>query len=445
MTSWRRLATHPWFVGLAVLVCLLVCPARVGALELDDDTGLITETVASRERLRDYDNIKQYGAETINDRNRRRAQATGARMGPFLVFPTVDSKVIFDDNIFGAAKDAVSDFRFEVAPEVRIQSHLPRHILNMAFGANLVKFAENTDQDFTDFFANLDGGLHIDHAHTLGLSLSSELRHEERSDVASTIEVGESVPVFHHQATVGITRDVGRLHGTLSLSAERFDYQDSRSLDGSTLNQDRRDTDILNANLRTGYRFSPGYELVAKVRLLRQLHAGDGEDDLDAIGYDAVAGLAFETNPLLRWRVLGGYGVRDFDALGVDNIQTGLLEAQLEWLPTQRITIVGAASREFVDTIGLDDDGRIETSVSLRADIELLNNLVLSIGGEATDADFNGFARNDRTYSAQAELQYYLNKNLILSLGYEHLTRDSDLDAFDLERNRFMVGAKWKY
>ncbi|MFN3868973.1 MAG: hypothetical protein ACK4MF_07910, partial [Hyphomicrobiaceae bacterium] len=33
------------------------------ALDLDGTDGLITETIASRERLKDYDNIKKYGAE----------------------------------------------------------------------------------------------------------------------------------------------------------------------------------------------------------------------------------------------------------------------------------------------------------------------------------------------------------------------------------------------
>ena len=44
--------------------------AKALALDLDGDMGLITETVASRDRLKSYDPIKLYGAERVADRDR---------------------------------------------------------------------------------------------------------------------------------------------------------------------------------------------------------------------------------------------------------------------------------------------------------------------------------------------------------------------------------------
>ena len=44
--------------------------------------------------------------------------------------------------------------------------------------------------------------------------------------------------------------------------------------------------------------------------------------DSDTWGYEALAGLAFETNPLLKWRILGGFGVRDYDQANSANIAT---------------------------------------------------------------------------------------------------------------------------
>ncbi len=439
--------THLSRLGLkaTLIISTIFLSEQACALDLNGDKNLITETIASRDRLRNYDSRKKYGAESISERSRKHLQPDGGRIGNYFVFPSLESTMTFDDNIFGTAQDTVSDFRVELNPEVQFQSHLPRHILNVALGANLVRYVENTDQNYANYSVAIDGGLHINHANTLGLSVSSQLSHERPGEVSSSLNVGEPVPVFTHKATVGLTHDVGRLYGTVSATAERFDYQDVKARDGTTLDQSIRDMDFLSTQLRAGYRFSPGFDLVGKIRFMRQLHGGVGANDLDANGYEALAGLAFETSPLLHWKILGGYGLRDYDQPGLESIGTSLFEASFEWLPTQKITILGALGREFQDTIGLDQGGRVETSVSLRADLELLNNLVLSLGGEIEDADFNGITRNDRTFRVNAGLQYYLNKNLLLSFKYEHQTRDSNIDAFDMDRNTFMVGAKLRY
>ncbi len=442
-----RWVFHRQSVFINVLAVLLSCVLSVRAFAggLGNEPDLITETVASRDRARVYDNIGKYGAETMRARSRTHVRPDGGRVGNFRVFPSVGTDIEYDDNIFGSSTNAVDDLRFVLSPEVRIQSHLPRHILNMAVGANLVRFLENTDQDYTNAFASINGGLHIDHANTLGVSVLSEVTHEERNEITSSLSSADPVRIFHNKVVVGMTHDVGLLYGTLSVTAERYDYQDNTALDGGILDQDSRDTDFLSTQLRTGYRFSPGYELVAKMKFMRQLHAGDDELDLDAVGYEVVAGLAFEVNPLLRWRVLGGYGVRDYDDNTIPSTASGLFEAELEWLPTQRITVYGSAKREFIDTVGADVGGFISSSISARVDMEVLNNLVWSFGGGVLEADFTGDPRRDYTYTANTELQYYLNKNLLLSIGFEHITRDSNIGTFDMERNRFRIGAKWRY
>jgi len=433
------------------LVCLLgliaAAPAA-NALDLDDTEALVTETIASRERQRDYDNAKQYGAERVSDRIRKHVQPIGVRAGNYLIFPSVFNEVIFDDNIFGAATAATSDWRNELSPSLVLQSHLPRHILDFAFGGRLVSYAENTDQDYADANASLRGALHIDHAHTLAITALTNLSHEERSDLTASRGAAEPVEVWRHRVAVGLTRDVGRLFGTVSGSYERKDFSDVDDLDGSRLDQDVRDIAVWNAQLRNGYRFSPGFEVVSKLRFLRinnpTLNLSAAEN-FEGYGYEALAGFAFQTSPLLRWRILGGYGFRDFDEVSRGDVGTTLIEGHFEWLPTQRMTILGAVSREFVDLQSIESGGRVETKANLKIDYEVYNNLILTLGGSIQDADFIEDSRNDRTYSARIGIEYYLNKNWLFTFGYEHQTRDSTSQAFDMSRNRVMVGAKLRF
>ncbi|KUO56249.1 MAG: hypothetical protein APF80_15310 [Alphaproteobacteria bacterium BRH_c36] len=432
------------WAGAAALVAA-ISPTSLHALDDANPTGLITDTIANRERLRDYDNSKQYGAERVGDRTREYAQPDGVRAGNFFLFPSAETRIIYDDNIFASPTNTVDDIRTEILPSVEVKSFLPRHILNFAFDGRLVSFAENSDQDFADARARFAGALHVDHAHTLALSAMTELAHDERRELAATRLAAEPVPVHHSKVSAGLTRDVGRLFGTISATAERYDYYDVDGFDGGNLDQDYRDTDILSTQLRTGYRISPGFEAVAKLKLLRLLNGQSGPSNATATGYEALAGLAFQTSPLLRWRILGGYGIRDYDVASQETAGTGLLEAQVEWLPTERMTVYGSVSRDINDFSGEGFNGWVETSVKARVEYEIYNNLVLKLGANFAQADFEGIDRQDKIYSAEIGLEYFMNKNWLFTFSYEHLERLSSDDIFDMTDNRFMIGAKLKF
>ncbi len=431
--------------ALAALAAYTGVPAAAYALDLDDEGGLITETIARRERLKDYDSVKKYGAERVADRDRQHTKPDGLRAGNYLIFPFAGASVVFDDNIFRSDANKESDLRSESTAGVKFTSQLPRHLLDLSLDGKIVNYLENTDQDYANVRGKVDGALHFDHAHTLSVGILSAIEHEERGEIFTPISAAEPVRVFHNRAGAAFTRDVGRLYGTVSGQYESWNYDDVRSLGGPMVDQDARDSHVWSAQLRAGYRISPGFDFVGKVRAVRQFNRGDGVVDRDAVGYEALAGLAFEANPLLRFRVLGGYGFRDFDQSGLDSVATSLLEGHVQWLATQRTTFYASLKREIVDSVGEGGTGRIETSLFGRMEYEILNNLVATTDIEFRDADFIGLDRHDQTWSARLGLDYYLNRNWLLTLGYQHERRQSNEDDFDMTRNRVTVGAKVRF
>ena len=159
-----------------------------------------------------------------------------------------------------------------------------------------------------------------------------------------------------------------------------------------------------------------------------------------------MAGIAFETNPLLRWRILGGYGVRDFEQAGLATLTTTLMEADIQWLPTQRLTIYGT---RLAPDLGSGRHRRPVASFSrapkIRAEYEIYHNLILTGGVEVREDDFQGISRTDNIYAARAGLDYYFTKNWLFTFGYEHQVRDLSNDSLDMHRNRFMIGAKLRF
>lgn len=414
----------------------------VYAFDIDGTDGLITETIAARERLKDYDNIKAYGAERVSDRDRIYAKPEGFRADNYLIFPTIGTTVIFDDNIFHSNTDKVADIRTELTPGIKLHSQFQRHVLDMSLDGKIVNYLDNSDQDYANVRAKLDGALHFDHAHTLSANIISGIEHEERGELSTPLTAAEPIQVFHNRASVGITRDVGRLYGTLMGTVERWDYSDVRAFNGEILDQSYRDTEQFSTALRFGYRFSPGFDFVGKITAVRDFNRGDLEYDRDAKGYEVMAGLAFETSPLLRWRVLGGYGVRNFAQDNIEDISTALMEAQVQWLPTQYMTFTGIASREILAADAVQTAGRVETRFSANLDYEIWHNVVMNFSMAYADAEYVGIARRDTTLTGRVGVDYYMNKNWLFRVGYEHTVRESTESAYDMSRNRFTVSAK---
>lgn len=413
------------------------------ALDLVGDEGLITETIAAKERRARWEAEK---AATVGDSIAGVAKPDGIRAGAFRVMPSLGALVVFDDNIFASNLDRRADMRTELTPELRIKSELPRHEIDLSLGGKIVTFLENTDQNYENVHASARAALHFDHAHTLSAEVLSAIEHEERQDITASRFAAGPVEIFHNRASVGITRDVGRLYGTLSAGAESWSYSDVRATDGSTIDESVRDLSVVNGTAKIGYRFSPGYEFVTKLRVSRQYNPGDGVVSRDGWGYEALAGLAFEQGRLLRWHLLGGYGIRQYDQPGLDEVNSTLVEARVTWLASRNLTFHATARRAIVDELAADNNGnRVESLLSARLEYLLWHNLVLNAGVSLGEDRFSASNRIDHKLIAGASLDFHMSKNWLFTIGYQHEVRNSSDVAYDTSRNRFTVGAKLRF
>lgn len=435
--------------GLARVAALgaavLASASRAFALDLDTSDGLITDTLAGRDRLRVWDNIKKYGAERVEERSRLDFQPEGGRVGNYRILPGLGASVVFDDNIFGAHSNRQADVRSELTPTLTFKSELPRHVLDLSLGGRIVTYAEHGDQDYADAHASLNGALHFDARHTLSASVLTSLEHEERQDATASRFAAEPVEIMHNRAGMALTRDAGRLYGTVSGTFEQWHYGTVRATDGTTLDEAFRDTDAFSGQLRGGYHISPGYDAVARFRYSRFLNDGDGKISRTGNGYEALAGLSFETSPVLRWRLMGGWGLRDYDQNGLASVQSWLAEGEMQWLVSQNLTLYGTLSRAITDQLASDGGSVVESAVKARLEYEIWRNLIATAAGSFVENRFQGTDRVDHTWSAKIGFDYYANKNWLFTFGYEHQVRDSTDAIYDMTRDRFTAGAKLRF
>lgn len=438
-----------WHAGQASLLALMLamgCTATASAVELDNDGLSREDTVAYKEHLRRWDNLTLYRGERVVDRTRTPFQPDGIRIGNYILSPSLGLETSFDDNVHATRTNKKSDVRIDIVPVVKMQSQFARHALDFAFGGRVAKYAEYDSYDHADGFASMAGALHFDHAHTLSFRALSEIEHDDTLNPDRPGNAREPTQVWHNVVAAGIKRDAGRLWAALGFKAEAWDYDDVRAHDGSTIDQDLRDLQVLSANARVGYRFSPGYEGQMQVRGLRQTTPGNIELDRDAFGWEIAAGLVAELNPLLRWRLFGGYAQRDFDRVELGTVGSAIAEAEVQWLASALWNVSLSLRRELSDSASLGtSSGRVDNKAKARIDYELLRNLVFTIQGEYRLSDYIGSDRSDQLYVGKIGMQYLHTKNWMFQLSWEHQHRLSDIAEAEFTRNRYWLEGKLRF
>jgi len=156
--------------------------------------------------------------------------------------------------------------------------------------------------------------------------------------------------------------------------------------------------------------------------------------------------LNFETSPLLKWQIIGGYGIRDYDRPDLKNTAIGLLQGRVTWLPTQLLTIYGTASRKFDDAVFENAiGGKTDNTIEVSANYEALRNLIFTITGKYTKSDYVESARKDNIMAAGLRMTYMHTKNWNFTAGYEYAQRTSNTYDGDISRNRFIFSAKLRF
>ena len=422
------------------------------AQDISNEVAARDSTLAYGINLKTWDSIKKYGAEAVSERDRKPWLPDGVRLGNFVFYPSIASRTIFDDNIYASATNRRSDIIQQIEPTLRFSSDLPRHNFDFAFGGRFSKYMENDNFDHLDANAAFNASIQIDHGTQLAITTRSALTHIDRLSPDEPRNASEPTSIWHNRAAISLKRDAGRLWGSVGGAYDTWTYGNVRAFDGSLIDQSNRDLHMASVHSILGYRFSPGYDVVGKVRLLRQETPGTAEPKQDAWGYEAAVGLKAEINPLVRWHLFGGWGVREYDQAGRAPLETIVGEAGITWLPTQVMTVKLTASRHITDASGSApgsgytfDAGRIDNAIRAKIEYEALRNLVFTLQGDYHQLEYPGTTQLDQLWVGKVGLDYLHTKNMVLSVSWEHQYRQSNLDDETLSRNRLWLEGKLRF
>ena len=399
--------------------------ARAAEVDTRAKNTRYEKTYSRGDWLRTWDDAKQYGAERVQDRARSMYQPDGIRMGNFFFFPSIGLETAYDNYKATPNADAYDNFRYDVVPVLAVKSSLPRHVIDFIMAGRFSKSDNEIWDERYEGSADARFRVDINHAHALFGQLHASKNYQDIRSVEALANASEPVPYDVYRGNVGLRRDAGRLAGQVEFTFEDRDYGDIRALDGSNIDQDFRDQQKSSGAINLIYRYSPGFAVLGGTAIHHLTNRGVGALDRDSTTYEAGLGLEWEFSPLLWGAIRGKYAWRDYHTESFSDFGATLVEAELQWLPTQLMTVNLKGARQMSETGFANASAKIDNSIGLRVDYEAMRNLVISVSGEYIQHEFVGTDRTDETFRYGAELQYFYTKNSSFDLSYEHEERTS--------------------
>ena len=101
------------------------------------------------------------------------------------------------------------------------------------------------------------------------------------------------------------------------------------------------------------------------------------------------------------------------------------MRGELAYFLTPLVTITGTVDRGIRETGVNGATGYLATNMTLRADYELLRNLIISAGGELEKRDFNNIDRRDDRWTWRGSASYLVSKRMALRLDLQRRTQSN--------------------
>lgn len=385
---------------------------------------------------------------TPAQREQQLQENNGARLGAFVIQPSLDLDVSYDDNIYATDTDRRDDLIAEIRPMIEVRSLLTNKTIRGQAFFSRRRHAENTSEDASQY-----GGLALAQftlTRQLGFSAAVNARSvvERRGNLDSDREASRPVRYGDLEGQLGLSFDTGRIFANLGLRGRRLVYGDAQVGD-VTEDQSFRDSTNVRGSLGVGYRLYKLTRVVANFEIERRrydLRPGDvGFDpvanfDRSANGFRVEAGLQRELSALVSGTVRVGYLKFNYSDPRLLDVSAFSYFGDLRWSATPLTTFSLSASRRLDETVSPQSSGNLRDEVTLRAEHELLRTLYLSGSVRRAWIRPTGEAAKSRELSVDVAARYYFGRRFRLELSYNRRSRSSRDADIAFKNNVVLVG-----
>ena len=207
----------------------------------------------------------------------------------------------------------------------------------------------------------------------------------------------------------------------------RLDFSPITFPDGSFNSQRDRDRRIDRLSGQLQYALTPTtaiYGLLSYSDTSYRSTLASGVANRDSKGVRAISGINVDFAGFLRGNIGVGYVWRNYDSVLYRDVKGFSTEAKLEYFYSPLTTFTLSAKRVIEDASLTSTVAYFDNRVTLRADHELLRNLLLNAQFDLSHQDYIGISRNSDIYRISGGGRYLSSNTLGLDMqiGYSRRT-----------------------
>ncbi len=377
---------------------------------------------------------------SIFERTRSEYDPVTIRQGSYIFAPAIDFSTEYNDNIFYSDADEESDLLFSMEPGIVITSDFERHALNFQAAGDFGVYADNTEQNFSDYVIGVDGQYDFNEEFYFTSQAGHQHLHEDRSAPNSQTGSNDTQTEFDlSNVGVALVKNDGLINVRFGLDYLKWDYDDTR-----LINNDDRDRDEYIESLRLGYDLTDSSDVYVEGVLNQRDYDNTFDDNnlqRSSDGYVISVGANYAVPSVLQTGAYVGFASQDYDDPSFDTVNDVVYGATALWNMTSITSLLGDFTRTLRDSVNPGTSAYVESRYLLRLEHELLRNLLLNVEGEYRDNRFEG-SNNDREddlYAAGFGAEYFVSRDAKLALDYTFRARDSNAAGVDFSQNSLLA------
>lgn len=372
---------------------------------------------------------------SVTEREQPEFDPEPVRAGAFNIWSSVGASAEYNDNILATPDNEESDTILRLRPRIDVRSDWTAHEIAAGAEVDHKEYSDFDEESSTDYYAFLNGRLDATRNLMFRGGVDTGSFTEERYAAASFGQTERASFDRTGAFVQGIYRlDRWQFDATVGTTEEEFDQA----------NQQFRDNTTNYVNARLSYALSPDVAVFVQGYRADQDY---GSSDRDGTRTTVDAGVNFELGAPFRGEIaMGSFKDERDNTAAFGDIDGFNVRANVEWFPTQLTTVTFTANRGVVDPGLALSASAVNTTYGIRADHELLRNLLLfgSLREETNTYEGVNFDREDEALTAAVGLAWKLNKNARFELEYSGRSQDSSgADAGpNIDQNIISVGIR---
>jgi hypothetical protein len=413
-----------------VLVVASIGLSTASASAQEFGSGLIVQTAIQQNGDRGH-NV------SVQEQARPSYTSLGVVIGGLTLAPKIEGGTGSTSNVYLTSNNRISSTYFYESAAADLSTRWSRHVLRLSASTTHRQYVGEARRNENIWNIDARGQLEVRSSLKIDADVNLSKNFENLFSGEASSEVAALSQYRRNYSSLRATYTSGRYRTFAIVDRTDLDFSAVPLLSGGFLDQNYRDRKITRLTAQLEYGRSPSIALFAQIsgsKVKYDQSISPNQPTTDSSSVRLLAGLNVDISRQWRGSIGIGYIVRQYDAAEYKTRRGIAAQVNADFFLTPRLTLGIVGQRTIEDiTIGTPRP-YLNTSGSIRADYELLRNMIISASGEY---QYQGTGL--RTFRAIAGTRYLASRRVHLR-GQLIYTRRSD----SLEEARLEVIATYR-